>query len=148
VNLVSAEQNERFNIELAGCTSHARRSFAIHENEDPDNCAYMLHLFKGLYIYEKALDLQGRNDTNVRAIRGSSSRFMWEEIRELATSMTEKWSSATKIGIAARAPLQDYVIHVLRASPEDVMARAEDYTAVAYARKHAKSNEDDPVPTP
>src|SRR4051812_32414128 len=35
VNLVSAEQNERFDIELAGCTSHARRPFAIHEDEDP-----------------------------------------------------------------------------------------------------------------
>lgn len=213
VNLVSAEQKERFDIELAGCTSHARRPFAIHEDEDPDNCAYMLHLFKGLYIYEKALDLHGRNDANVRAIRGIDSRSMWEEIRELATSMTERWSNATKLGIAARyivrhypkltaylenpiisisndfsermlrmenlieanalfrnslegrfaldinrsclqtaiaarAPLQDYVIQVLKASPEDVEARPEDFTAVAYAREHVKSNEAVPMPMP
>ena len=210
VNLVSAEQKEHFDIEQAGCTSHARRPFAIHEDEDPDNCAYMLHLFKGLYIYEKGLDLHGRNDANVRAIRGVDSRVMWEDIKELATDMTARWSNATKLGlgaryivrhyskltaylenpiisisndfsermlrmenlieanalfrnclegrfaldinrsclqtaIAARAPLQDYVIHVLKASPEEVQARPQDFTAVAYAREHAKSNEGVPV---
>lgn len=212
VNLVSAEQKERFDIELAGCTSHARRPFAIHENEDPDACAYMLHLFKGLYIYEKGLDLHGRNDANVRAIRGIDSRLMWEDIKEHATDMAERWSNATKLGIAARyivrhyhkltaylknpiisisndfsermlrmenlieanalfrnslegrfaldinrsclqtaiaarAPLQDYVIHVLKASPEDVKARPEDFTAVAYAREHVRSNEAGSEPT-
>jgi len=213
VNLVSAEQKERFDIELAGCTSHARRPFAIHENDDPDACAYMLHLFKGLYIYEKALDLHGRNDANVRAIRDVDSRLMWEDIKEQATDMAERWSNATKLGIAARyivrhypkliaylenpiisisndfsermlrmenlieanalfrnslegrfaldinrsclqtaiaahAPLQDYVTHVLKASPEDVKARPEDFTAVAYAREHAKPKEAGPSSPP
>ncbi|MBC7659452.1 MAG: hypothetical protein H7249_07060 [Chitinophagaceae bacterium] len=51
VNLVSdAELAARFEIELAGCTSHARRPFALYENYDPDACAHMLHLFRGLYI--------------------------------------------------------------------------------------------------
>ena len=46
VNLVSdAELAARFEIELAGCTSHARRPFALYENDDPDACAHMLHLF-------------------------------------------------------------------------------------------------------
>ena len=201
VNLVSdSEIAERFAIEYAGCTSHARRPFAIYENEDPDLCAYMLHLFKGLYICEKGLDLFGRNETNVRAVRGVDSRQMWEEIKELAELMTKKWSKATKLGdaahyilrhyskltaylenpaisvsndfsermlrmenlieanslfrnsfegrfaldinrsilqtaIAARAPLQDYTNYVLRASPEDVAAHPEEFTALAYTKK-------------
>lgn len=201
VNLVSAELASRFAIELAGCTSHARRPFAIYENDDPDMCAHMLHLFKGLYIYEKGLDLFGRNETNVRAVRGVDSRQMWEAIKELATSMSQKWSKKSELGeaaryilrhypkltaylnnpiisisndfsermlrmenlieanalfrnsiegrfaldinrsvlqtaVAARAPLQDYMTHVLRASPEEVEAQPETFTPLAYARKH------------
>ena len=204
INLVSdSALAARFAIELAGCTSHARRPFALYEDDDPDACAHMLHLFKGLYIYEKGLDLYGRNDTNIRAVRGVDSRAMWEEIRELATSMTERWSKATKLGdgahyilrhyskltayldnpiisisndfsermlrmenlieanalfrnslegrfaldinrtilqtaIAARAPLQDYVTHVLRASPAEVEAKPEAFTALAYVRENPR----------
>ena len=199
VNLVTAEQKERFAIEMVGCTSHARRPFAIHEGDDPDACAYMLHLFKGLYIYEKGLDLHGRNEVNVRAVRGIDSRLMWEDIKEHAIEMAQKWSNATNLGvaaryivrhyqkltayldspiisisndfsermlrmenlieanalfrnslegrfaldinrsimqtaIAARAPLQDYMTHVLRASPQEVEANPAAFTALAYAR--------------
>jgi hypothetical protein len=203
VNLVSdAELCKLFNIEMAGCTSHARRPFALYEDEDPESCESMLHLFKGLYIYEKGLDLYGRNEANVRAVRGVDSRRMWEDIKELATIMTHKWSKATKLGgaahyilrhyqkltaylenpiisisndfsermlrmenliqanalfrnslegrfaldinrsilqtaIAAHAPLQDYVTHVLSASPSDVNAYPENYTALAYSRKNS-----------
>jgi hypothetical protein len=191
--------DERFDLELAGCTSHARRPFALYEDDDPDSCTYMLHLFKGLYIYEKALDLVGRNDVNVTAVRGVNGREMWDEIKEHAERMSLRWSKATKLGdavhyilrhfkklttyldnpiiaisndfsermlrmenlieanalfrnslegrfaldinrtilqtaIAARAPLQDYVNHVLRASPAAVMAEPEAFTALAYAR--------------
>jgi hypothetical protein len=201
VNLVSDNDlASRLIIELAGCTSHARRPFAIYENDDPDACTQILHLFKGLYIYEKGLDLYGRNDTNVRAVRGIDSRAMWEEIRELAFDLTHRWSKSTKLGsaahyilrhykkltayienpiisisndfsermlrmenlieanalfrnslegrfaldinrtilqtaIAARAPLQDYVAHVLRASPTDIEANPEAFTALAYTGK-------------
>ena len=203
VNLVSAEQKERFAIEMVGCTSHARRPFAIYENDDPESCSHMLHLFKGLYIYEKGLDLHGRNDANVRAVRGVDSRLMWEDIKELAMEMAERWSNATKLGgaaryivrhypkltaylenpiisisndfsermlrmenlieanalfrnslegrfaldinrsmlqtaIAARAPLQDYITHVLRASPEEVKENPAAFTAQAYARENPR----------
>ena len=204
VNLVGDQElAKRFLIELTGCTSHARRPFALYENDDPDLCAHMLHLFKGLYIYERALDLNGRNYENVRAIRDVDARDMWEQIKELATIMTKKWSKATKLGdgahyilrhyskltaylnnpiisisndfsermlrmenlieanalfrnslegrfaldinrtilqtaIAAHAPLQDYATHVLRASPEEVEANPENFTALAYVRKNHK----------
>ena len=202
VNLISdAELAQRFNIELAGCTSHARRPFALYEDDDPDACEAMLHLFKGLYIYEKGLDLYGRNEANVLAVRGVDGRRMWEEIKDLATIMTQKWSKATKLGgaahyilrhykkltayldnprisisndfsermlrmeklieasalfrnslegrfaldinrsilqtaIAAQAPLQDYVTHVLRAPPAEVVANPEKFTALHYARNN------------
>ncbi len=204
VNLISDPKlASSFDIELAGCASHARRPFALYEDDDPEACVMMLHLFKGLYIYEKGLDLYGRNQANVRAIRNVDSRGMWEEIRDLAGSMTQDWSKTTKLGnaahyilrhygkltayldnpiisisndfsermlrmekliqasalfrnslegrfaldinrtilqtaIAAQAPLQDYVTHVLRASPAEINANPENFTALHYARNNPK----------
>jgi len=109
VNLVDDnELASRFAIELAGCTSHARRPYALYEDDDPELCPIMLHLFKGLYIYEKGLDLYGRNETNIRAVREKDSRFMWEEIKDLATAMAKKWSKETKLGEASRYILRHY----------------------------------------
>ena len=108
-NLVSdPELLERFTFKLIGCTAHARRPFALYEHEDPANCALMLHLFKGLALYEQRLDVHGRNRQNVLAVRQTDSRELWEEIRELATEMTEQWSKATKLGAGARYILKHY----------------------------------------
>ncbi len=102
-NLVtSPELLSRFVITQAGCSSHARRPFAIHEDDDRVYCEYILHLFKGLAIHEDCLDRQGRNRENVLAVRGTESRRLWNSIRKLAEEMTEKWSKATKLGAAAR----------------------------------------------
>ena len=92
----------RFKLRLIGCSAHARRPFANYEHEDPVNCAYMLHLFCGLAIHEQRLDVHGRNRKNVLAVRGHESRELWEEIKELAVEMTEKWSKATKLGAGVR----------------------------------------------
>jgi len=207
VNLVSRELAARFEIQLAGCTSHARRPFAIYEADDPDGCSAMLHYFKGLYIYERGLDLFGRNDTNVRAVRGVDGRQMWEYIKEHAEIMMKRWSRATSLGdavryiirhydkltayldnpiisisndfsermlrmekliqanalfrnslegrfaldinrsilqtaIAARVPMQDYMTHVLRADPKDVVARPHEFTPLAYAKQNPRPEND------
>jgi hypothetical protein len=99
---------ERFKIRFAGCMAHARRPFANHEEEDPTRCAYMLHLFLGLAIHERQLDAVGRNRDNVLAVRGSDSRELWEDIRELASTMAERWSPATKLGTAARYVIKHF----------------------------------------
>ncbi len=93
---------ERFDIRFIGCSAHARRPFANYEDEDPEQCAYMLHLFLGLAIHEKQLDAVGRNRDNVLAVRGCESRELWDDILQLATNMADKWSPATKLGTAAR----------------------------------------------
>ena len=109
VNLVTdAKLAARFDIEMAGCASHARRPFALYESEDTELCGYMLHYFKGLYIYEQCLDLTGRNDTNVRAVRGTDSRQLWIDIKDLASVMADKWSAKTKLGLASRYILRHY----------------------------------------
>jgi hypothetical protein len=108
-NLVNdPELLKRYIIRLIGCTAHARRPFALYEHEDPVNCSYMLHLFKGLAIHEQRLDVHGRNRENVLAVRQVDSRELWEEIRELATDMADKWSKATKLGTGARYILNHY----------------------------------------
>ncbi len=93
---------ERFDIRPIGCQPHARRPFALYENEDPVRCGYMLHLFTGLAIHEQQLGAIGRNRDNVLAVRGSESKKIWNDILELAKIMTKHWSKATKLGNAAR----------------------------------------------
>lgn len=188
VNLVAdAELKRRFDICYVGCASHARRPFALYEDDDPIACSAMLHMFKGLFIHEHGLNVFGRNKENVSAIRGVDSRAQWEEIKELAEEMSQRWSRETKLGegaryitrnfskltaylddarldltnnfsermlrleklieasslfrttlegrfaldvlrtvlqtaVAARAPLQEYLLSVLRTSPEEVAA--------------------------
>jgi phytoene dehydrogenase-like protein len=147
----------------------------------------MLHMFKGLFMHEHGLNLFGRNEQNVRVVRGVDSRAQWQEIKELAEEMSTRWSRETKLGegtryitrnfakltaylddprleltnnhsermlrleklieasslfrtslegrfaldimrsvlqtaVAARAPLQEYILSVLRASPAEVAA--------------------------
>jgi hypothetical protein len=99
---------ERFNIRSIGCSAHARRPFALYQDEDPDNCAFMLHLFLGLAIHEQQLDVFGRNRDNVLAVRQNESREMWSEILDLAKVMAGKWSPATKLGDGARYIIKHY----------------------------------------
>jgi hypothetical protein len=203
VNLVADEQlRRRFTFRYAGCGSHGRRPFALYEHEDPVSCGAMLHLFKGLFIHERGLDLVGRNTDNVLAVRGVDCRELWEQINELAQDMSERWSRETKLGegaryitrnydkltayledprlsltnnfaermlrmekliensslfrtslegrfaldimrtvlqtaVAARAPLQPYLLAVLRASPDEVAANPERFTPQAWAAAHS-----------
>lgn len=103
VNLIrDAKLLARFAITHAGCAGHARRPFSIHEDDDPDRCAYMLHLFKGLMIHERGLDLHGRNEQNVTEVRDVNSRETWQEIKQLAIDMTEQWPPDSSLGNGAR----------------------------------------------
>ena len=211
VNLVTNEELLKlFVLRYAGCTSHARRPFALYEHEDPVCCEAMLHLFKGLFIHERGLDLVGRNTENVLAIRGVDCRQLWEQIRELAQDMTGNWSRETKLGegaryivrnydkltaylddprlsptnnfsermlrlekliensslfrttlegrfaldimrsvlqtaVAARAPLQPYLLDVLRASPDEVAENPERFTPRAWAAAHQDAEGQQPV---
>lgn len=102
-NLVTApELLEQFEVRQIACAAHARRPFALYEDEDPVNCEFMLHLFLGLAMHEERLDVVGRNPENVLAVRGGESRELWGEIHALAKEMTERWSKATALGTAAR----------------------------------------------
>jgi uncharacterized alpha-E superfamily protein len=167
----------------------------------------MLHLFKGLFMHEQALDRAGRNIDNVGAVRAVDSREVWEQIKELAQEMTENWSRETKLGegaryitrnydklttyldeprlslsnnfsermlrmekliensslfrtslegrfaldimrtvlqtaVAARAPLQPYLLSVLRASAADVAANPERFTPRAWSAANSCSTKE------
>jgi len=108
-NLVKdPELLQRFDLKLIGCSAHARRPFAVHEDEDQVYCPLMLHLFTGLAMHEQLLDEQGRNRKNVLAVRRVDSRRLWVDIKELATKMKAKWSKGTKLGTGARYILKHY----------------------------------------
>jgi hypothetical protein len=109
VNLVAApELQRRFDLRQVGCASHARRPFALYEDEDPVSCGAMLHMFKGLFIHEHGLNIFGRNEQNVLAVRGVDSRAQWEEIKEMAEDMSSRWSRETKLGEGARYITRNY----------------------------------------
>ncbi len=97
-----------FHIHLAGCSAHARRPFALYEEDDPTHAAYMLHLFKGLALHEHLLDCHGRNYDNVLAVRDTDSREIWGAIKNLATKMAKRWSKATPLGTGARYILKHF----------------------------------------
>ncbi|MDH5671955.1 MAG: IS66 family transposase, partial [Myxococcales bacterium] len=60
-NLVTnPELTSRFDIELAGCSAHARRPFAQYEDYDPKPVGFVLALFQMLAIHEDTLDRLGR----------------------------------------------------------------------------------------
>jgi hypothetical protein len=102
-NLVtSVDLLARLNIRFIGCSAHARRPFALYQDEDPVRCGAMLHLFTGLAIHEDQLDEFGRNRDNVLAVRGTESRELWNDILVLAKKMANWWSKATNLGAAAR----------------------------------------------
>lgn len=108
-NLVKdPELLQRFDLKLIGCSAHARRPFAVHEDEDQVYCPLMLHLFTGLAMHEQLLDECGRNRKNVLAVRQVDSRRLWVDIKELATKMKAKWSKSTKLGTGARYILKHY----------------------------------------
>ena len=98
----------RFNFRFIGCSAHARRPFALYEDEDPVYCSYILHLFAGLAMHEERLDAHGRNRHNVLAVRQHESRRLWEEILEVATKIESRWSKETKLGAGARYIIKHY----------------------------------------
>lgn len=100
--VVSKELVEHFKIRFIGCSAHARRPFALYEDDDSVMCGAMLHLFTGLAIHEDQLDAWGRNEQNVIAVRGAESRELWNDILGLAKKMANRWSKATNLGAAAR----------------------------------------------
>jgi hypothetical protein len=203
VNLVADPKLlERFKITYAGCASHARRPFSQNRHEDPELCKPMLHFFGGLFLYERCLDAHGRNRENVLAIRDNECRRLWEDIHEIADTMTMRWSKKTKLGdgahyvirnfdkltaylndprlelsnnfsermlrmekliqsgsmfrkslegrfaldimrsvthtaIAAGAPMQDYLLDVLRTAPDVVEANPESFTPRAWVARRS-----------
>jgi hypothetical protein len=102
-NMVASESLlKRLDVRFIGCTAHARRPFALYEDEDPVRCGAMLHLFTGLAIHEDQLNVFGRNENNVLAVRRNDSRELWNHILKLAKKMAEWWSKATSLGAGAR----------------------------------------------
>ena len=97
-----------FDIELVGCSAHARRPFAQYEDQDLRITPIILEMFRQLATQEKGLDMMGRNRQNTLAVRSVDSRKLWETIKWACTLMARKWTKATPLGTAARYVLTHY----------------------------------------
>jgi hypothetical protein len=93
---------ELFNIQQAGCTSHARRPFARYEHEDPELSGIVLSLFSEIGFLEATLDEWGRNLDNVNLFRSVDAKAIWDSIEEAAELVASQWSKETKLGEGAR----------------------------------------------
>lgn len=196
----------RFDIELVGCSAHARRPFAQYADQDPRKTAVVLSIFGVLAVHEEALDYHGRNRENSMAVRGVDSLKMWERLKRTCTALLERWTKATPLGAAARYILKhyerltaylrdprlqatnnlrerllrtekliekssmfrksiegrvvldivrtilqtavaagaaphEYLVDVMKASPEDVQARPEHYTPAAWVKRRLLAEE-------
>jgi hypothetical protein len=98
----------KFDIDLVGCSAHARRPFAQYEDQDPKHAAVVLGLFGMLAVHEEALDRHGRNRENTLAVRGVDSRKMWERLKSACVALAQRWTKATPLGSAARYILKHY----------------------------------------
>jgi hypothetical protein len=108
-NLVTDPKlTSRFDIELVGCSAHARRPFAQYEDQDPKYAAMVLALFGMLAVHEDTLERLGRNRHNTLAVRGMDSRKMWERLKEACVTLAQRWTKATPLGSAARYILKHY----------------------------------------
>lgn len=108
-NLVTDPRlTELFDIELVGCTSHARRPFALYEDHDPMTTSVVLAVFGVLAVHEDTLTRMGRNRENVSAVRQVDSRKMWERLKAECTELAKRWTKATPLGIAARYIIKHY----------------------------------------
>ena len=109
VNLISNPKvKELFRIKLAGCLSHARRPFALHEADDPQLCEAVLAYFKLISIIESDIDLYGRNAENSLAVRSNDIKTGWEDILDTAQMLAKRWASKTPLGDGARYIINNY----------------------------------------
>jgi len=108
-NLVTDPKlTSRFDIDLVGCSAHARRPFAQYEDQDPKPMATILAGFRVLAVHEDTLDRIGRNKENTLAVRDVDSRKMWEKLKEACARLAERWTKATPLGNAARYIIEHY----------------------------------------
>lgn len=99
---------KNLDLTVAGCAAHARRPFALHRDDDPEPCEQLLHAFKGIPLYEDAIDVYGRNAENTLAIRQTDQKACWDVILDLCTELQGRWSRETPLGKAARYVIRHF----------------------------------------
>lgn len=70
---------DRFDIQCAGCGSHARRPIWRYREDDPEFCYYMLQCFAHLAGVEQLIGIVGRTEKNVQKYR-RYARMIWKAI--------------------------------------------------------------------
>lgn len=98
---------EKLDLTLFGCAAHARRPFALYEDSDP-LCAFILCIFRNIYYVETRLNVWGRNQTNVTALRKETAKKHWEDILDCCHKLCHRWSSSTPVGEGARYIIRHY----------------------------------------
>ena len=107
-----------------------------------DAAHYILRHFKKLTAYLDNPIIAISNDFSERMLRMEN---LIEANALFRNSLEGRFAldinrSILQTAIAARAPLQDYVNHVLRASPAAVAAEPEAFTALAYASANPRGS--------
>lgn len=80
-NLPKEELSKKFNFQIAGCGSHARRPFWRFRKDDPNLCYYLLRAFLILSQIEKRIDKMGRTRDHVLKYRGRYGKMIWIAIK-------------------------------------------------------------------
>lgn len=102
-----------FNITFAGCSSHARRPFKLHSEDDNALCDQMLFYFLLLAKMETRIDERGRTVKRVLFYRKHYGQKVWDKILELSESVLSAkklsecsghyvWPPSSKFGLACK----------------------------------------------
>jgi hypothetical protein len=102
-----------FNITFAGCSSHARRPFKLHSEDDNALCDQMLFYFLLLSKMETRIDERGRTVKRVLFYRKHYGQKVWDKILELSESVLSAkklsecsghyvWPPSSKFGLACK----------------------------------------------
>ncbi len=95
-NLPEKGIREKFEIQIAGDSAHARRPIWRYRKDDPDFCYYLLSAFLRLSYIEKIIDLEGRTEKNVQKYRRYAG-MLWKAIQNrcLAVITGERTTPST-----------------------------------------------------
>lgn len=96
-------------ITYAGCSSHARRPFKRHLDNDPENCLDALDHFRALYQMEDIIT--NRNPSRLSELRADTengSMAFWNDLKKICEDMLDKWSPSTALGEGIRYVISNF----------------------------------------
>jgi hypothetical protein len=101
---------QKFSIQYAGCTAHARRPFWRYRDVDEENTYFILRGMAILSDIEEAIDDAGRTFETVAHYRQRYARKVWEIMNARCLRIMDRWPPSSELHKGARYLVSNYEI--------------------------------------